>query len=80
MSKGNLPAASVRTLAQLKQQMSTEQAKRDALVDKGRRAYHLGIEEYNCPEKDPSARKLWSAGYKIAKEKFEALFPSRVRQ
>lgn len=76
--QGNLNQVAKRTLAQLKQQMSEEQKKRDAVVDKGRRAYHLGIEEYNCPENEPSARKLWAAGWHLAKEKFEKLFPRRA--
>jgi ribosome modulation factor len=61
------------SLQQLRSDLRTEQAKRDALVDQGRRAYHLGIEERDCPLNEPSQRKLWSDGWRIARDKFSAM-------
>jgi ribosome modulation factor len=57
--------------------MATEQQKRDALVEQGGRAYHLGIERHNCPLNEPSSRQLWVEGWDKAKKAFEALFPAR---
>lgn len=61
------------SLQQLRSDMQTEQAKRDALVEQGGRAYRMGIEERDCPLNDPSQRKLWSEGYRIAREKFSTM-------
>ena len=50
-------------LSHVAQQMKTEQAKRDIIVDAGRRAYKLGIELRDNPKNVPSERKLWEEGW-----------------
>lgn len=59
------------TLQGLKQELAKQDAERDALVDKGRRAYRFGIEKRDCPEKVESARALWAMGWEKERE-FEA--------
>lgn len=61
------------SLQQLKQDLKTEQQKRDALVEQGARAYRLGIEERNCPLNEDSGRKLWLEGYTKEREKFSSM-------
>jgi hypothetical protein len=61
------------SLEQLKANLKTEDDKRLALVNQGRAAYRLGIEEYNCPMKALSEKKLWAEGYRLEREKFSEL-------
>ena len=61
------------TLQQLKVSLQDEQTKRDALVERGRAAFKLGIEERDCPMGDPSQRKLWTDGYRLEREKFSTM-------
>jgi hypothetical protein len=58
------------SLMQLKANLQSEEDKRQALIDQGRRAYKLGIEEVNCPLKELSERKLWSLGWTKARNEF----------
>jgi ribosome modulation factor len=60
------------TLQGLKQELANQDAERDALVDKGRRAYRFGIEKRDCPERIESARALWVIGWERAQKEFEA--------
>jgi ribosome modulation factor len=58
------------SLVELKAEMSADQAKRDALVAQGRRAYRFGIEFRNNPLRDPSQRTLWENGWELARRDF----------
>lgn len=60
------------SLTELKNQMATEDAKRQSVIEQGRRAWHLGIEKNNCPLKELSARNLWVEGWEKARKEFDA--------
>lgn len=61
------------SLQQLKSDLAAEQAARDAVIEKGARAYRLGILQPNNPEKELSRRNLWDIGWEAARAKFTAL-------
>ena len=63
------------TLGEFKTHLATEEAKRAALVAQGALAYHMGIEQRDCPFplKDLSSHNLWNEGYRIARNKFSAM-------
>ena len=61
------------SLAQLKTELISEEAKRAALVNQGRRAYRLGIDARNCPLNNLSEQNLWNEGYRLELESFNAM-------
>ena len=42
----------------------------DAVVEKGRLCFRMGIEKHNNPEKAPLLRELWEMGWKLESDKF----------
>lgn len=46
---------------------------RDAVINKGKLAYRMGIELRNNPEKVESAQGLWVIGWKKAEKEFDEL-------
>jgi len=62
---------SARTLQQLRQDMITQQAARERLINKGRACFRLGIDLQHNPEKDLSARGLWETGWQRAASAFK---------
>lgn len=45
----------------------------DAVVQQGRRAYHLGIEQRSNPLNRQLERELWDKGWENARDKWTAL-------
>jgi ribosome modulation factor len=68
-----MPANGLKGIAEYAEKFKETQAARDAVVNKGRLAYRMGIELRNCPEKDLSKRNLWEIGWKAAAADFDAL-------
>jgi ribosome modulation factor len=60
-----------RTLQQLKQDMQTQQAARERLINKGKTCFRMGIDLNRCPEKELSARGLWEEGWRRAEAAFK---------
>jgi hypothetical protein len=60
-------------LTKYAEHLKTEQAGRDKIVNKGRLAYHMGIELRNNPETIPSAAKLWEVGWEKEREVFSQM-------
>jgi hypothetical protein len=61
----------IKGLEAVKERVNAAQRQRDGLVAKGRRAYRLGIELRDNPERDPSARTLWENGYNLERTKWQ---------
>ena len=61
-----------RELTEYADRLKQRQQERDAIVDKGRRAYRFGIELRNCPLTD-SAAALWKIGWENERSVFERL-------
>lgn len=45
----------------------------ERIVELGRLAYRMGIEERANPRNSPTERNLWERGYKLEREKFSQL-------
>ena len=58
------------SLQQLKANIKSEDDKRQALIDQGRRAYRFGIEQRDCPLKELSEQKLWGIGWEKSRNEF----------
>jgi hypothetical protein len=65
-------------LMEVGKRLAKEQQARDKVVDQGRRAFRLGIEQRNCPLSSDLA-KLWNAGWENEKKAFDAVW-SRPRR
>jgi ribosome modulation factor len=65
------------SLEELKVQMASDEVKRQEAIERGARAYRLGIEKHNCPTGELSQRNLWIIGYDRAKKEHEAMFSRR---
>jgi hypothetical protein len=63
----------IEILAGVKAHLITEESKRKEVVALGARAYHLGIEQRDCPLTALSEKNLWNEGYRIAQDAFSAL-------
>jgi hypothetical protein len=72
-----MPNNGIKGIAEAAAKFKTAQASRDAVVNKGRLAYKMGIELRNCPEKDLSQQKLWEFGWESERKEFTARFDQR---
>jgi hypothetical protein len=68
-----MPKQNQVSLQELKAEIITEAAKREAVVAQGARAYQLGIELYNNPVSAEGPRKLWEIGWTKARDTFNEL-------
>ncbi len=69
----------IKGLLEVKERLDAAQVERDKVIERGRRAFRLGIEKRDNPVNTPSERKLWENGYDLEREKFAGL-QARMKQ